>query len=276
MIMTKAGKKESVSIDKIVEWMELEIERETSVLEYMAKRIKRLAPGSLHVNPVKNDSYYRQITYLDEEKVQINLDPTKDSDWVVIKELMEKKAAIHGLPILRENTKALRQCLSRIKPYNPTSFKYGKHLGKEYYLEGDVCLSEWEDRKASQNFYFEDGLIHVTKSGDRVRSKSEVMIADTLFDNKLLFKPEPALELGDKIVYPDFEIVHPVTHKLIWWEHFGMMDDPEYSYSAMKKLTEYARNGIVLGENLIVTYETAMAPLTHEMINDRLRCYDLI
>ena len=274
--MIKIGSEKRVSLEKIAEWIEIEIKRETNVMEYIVKRIKHLAPGSLQVNAVKNDRYYRQTTYLNGKRVFINLDPSKDSDWEIIRELMEKKSAVHGLPILKKNTKALRQCLSKIKPYDPASFRYGKYLGSGYYLEGDVCLSEWEDRKASQNFYFEEGLIHTTKSGDRVRSKSEVMIADALFDSKLLFKPEPALELGDEIVYPDFEIVHPSTHKLIWWEHFGMMDDPEYAYNAMEKLVEYVENGIVLGGNLIVTYETAMAPLTHKMIDKKLRNYDLI
>ena len=267
---------ESVSIEKIARLIELEIKRETGVLEYISKRAKQLAPGSLSINAVKNDRYYQQATYLHGKKVRINLDPLKDSDREIIRELMEKKAIVHGRPILKGNITALRQCLSRIRPYDPASFRYGKYLGSEYYLEGDVCLSEWEERKSSQNFYYEEGLIHGTRSGVRVRSKSEVMIADALYDNGIKFKTEPALEVGEKIVYPDFEIVHPKAHKLIWWEHFGMMDDPEYAYNAMKKLTEYERSGIVFGENLIVTYETAMVPLTHEMINERMRHHGLI
>ena len=242
----------------------------------MIKRIKHLAPGSLTVNAVRSDRYYRQTTYLNGERVFINLNPQVDSDRVIIQELMEKKAIVHGRPILKENIAALGHCLSRIRPYDPASFKYGKYLGSEYYLEGDVCLSEWEERKSSQNFYYDEGLIHGTRSGARVRSKSEVMIADELYDNGIKFKTEPALELDGRIIYPDFEIVHPKAHKLVWWEHFGMMDDPEYAYNAMKKLTEYERNGIVFGENLIITYEMAMAPLTHEMINERMRHHGLI
>lgn len=276
MTMAKAGMEAGVSIEKIMEWMEIEIKRETRVMEYMKKRRKHLAPGSLSINAVKNDRYYRQVSYSDDGKVHINLDPSKDSDWIVIRELMEKKAVVHGWPILKENIKELRRCLSKIKPYDPASFKYGQYLGREYYLEGDVCLSEWKERKSSQNFYFEEGLIHETRSGDRVRSKSEVMIADELFDNKLLFKTEPALELGGKVVYPDFEIIHPNTHKLIWWEHFGMIDVPEYSHAAMQKLVEYERNGIIFEENLIVTYETSAAPLTRAMIRERLEYHDLI
>lgn len=61
--------------------------------------------------------------------------------------------------------------------------------------------------------------------------------------------------------YPDFTILHPLTGKEIYWEHFGKMDLPEYAKNAADKLHMYARNGIYPGDRLITTYETMEQPL---------------
>jgi len=47
------------------------------------------------------------------------------------------------------------------------------------------------------------------------------------------------------------------TGEEIYWEHEGMMDNPEYAKSAVKKIEAYEKNGIFLGENLILTFETS-------------------
>ena len=43
--MIKIGSEKRVSLEKIAEWIEIEIKRETNVMEYIVKRIKHLAPG---------------------------------------------------------------------------------------------------------------------------------------------------------------------------------------------------------------------------------------
>lgn len=66
--------------------------------------------------------------------------------------------------------------------------------------------------------------------------------------------------------YPDFTIRHPQTGKIIYWEHFGMMDNPSYCTKTFNKLNAYASQGIIPTINLITTYETQSYPINSASI----------
>ena len=71
---------------------------------------------------------------------------------------------------------------------------------------------------------------------------------------------------GVGITYPDFTILNTENRQEIYWEHLGMMDDPNYVDMAIKKINTYEQNGILLGKNLILTYETKKNPLNSKTI----------
>ena len=102
-----------------------------------------------------------------------------------------------------------------------------------------------------------------TMNGERVRSKSEVIIADALERSGIPYKYESPRELSDGgvRVYPDFTCLNLRTRKEVLWEHLGMMDNPEYASMAVKKISSYLKNGFVLGVNLIVSMECSDKPL---------------
>lgn len=97
----------------------------------------------------------------------------------------------------------------------------------------------------------------LTKKGERVRSKSEKILADTFYDMGIEYKYEcPLLLEGYGTVYPDFTLLSKRTGKEVYWEHDGRMDDPDYADKAIRKIDSYISNGIIPGDRLIVTYET--------------------
>lgn len=120
---------------------------------------------------------------------------------------------------------------------------------------------EWMFGKYEKNRNHLENLIHVTKSGYVVRSKSEMIIADALYANNIPFRYECELSLGEMTLYPDFTIINPVTEEIVYWEHFGMMDVPSYINTCFNKLNIYAQNGIIPTISLIATYETEHIPL---------------
>ena len=60
-----------------------------------------------------------------------------------------------------------------------------------------------------------------------MRSKSEAMIAMSLYVQKIPYRYECELKLGSITLFPDFTIRHPETGEIFYWEHFGMMDKPD-------------------------------------------------
>lgn len=266
-----------MSIRNIIDDLNREIEQEKKLYRLIENRRKELAAGSLEVSKKKYEKYYIQRVRISGTTKNISLDPSNDMHRSVIMELMEKKTVVHGAPILRKNIEAMEKCVAVLSPYHPTSFQYGELLGEQYYLDDDVCIKEWEKKLDNQNSAYLEYKIFDTKKGDYVRSKSEAIIADTLFDYGIKYKYEPRIIVDGKVRYPDFEVLHPVTYELNWWEHLGRLDDPVYVWNNLEKITTvYGRNGIVLGKNLILTYETSDKPLTRSAVIERLKNQGLI
>ena len=264
-----------MSIKRLKEGIYKEIQNESRLYRYMEARKGVIAPGSLYVKTGSIEPYIYQSIYDGDERYYITLDQTKDEDREVIKELMEKKTIVHGMPRLRKNIEALERCVEEIEPYSPLNYEYGNMLGKEYYLEDDVCVRDWKRKAECQNKFHPEKRIHDTKRGVRVRSKSEAMICDDLFDIGIFAKYETKLRFEGRNYYPDFEFIHPFEHKLMWWEHLGKMDDTVYVLDNIERLDVYHRNGLIWGDNLIITWETKEDPLTRRTIRARFKQYGL-
>lgn len=102
-----------------------------------------------------------------------------------------------------------------------------------------------------------------TCTGVRVRSKSEVIIADALNRAGIPFRYEyPTSVKGWGTLYPDFTCLRPSSREEIIWEHFGLMGDPDYTENAVQKISRYAASGYILGKNFIATFESGNTPLS--------------
>ncbi len=113
-----------------------------------------------------------------------------------------------------------------------------------------------------------------TIKGERVRSKSEKILADTFFHLGIEYKYECPVSLnGYGVVYPDFTFMSRKCDGILYWEHDGRMDDPKYAEKAVRKLDGYMKNGIFPGEKLIVTYETSSYPLNEKVVRKLIEKY---
>lgn len=104
--------------------------------------------------------------------------------------------------------------------------------------------------------------VYETKRGERVRSKSELNIANALAAKGIPYKYECPLILknGTKI-HPDFTVLNVKERRQIYWEHRGMMDDKDYATRSVLRIKTYMKNGIFIGHDLIITEETSANPL---------------
>lgn len=113
-----------------------------------------------------------------------------------------------------------------------------------------------------------------TEAGECVRSKSEKILADGFSRMGIPYVYEPELEFSDgSRIYPDFALLHREKRKTIYLEHFGMMDHPEYSVRAVKKMAKYTENGYHMGDTLLCTFETSESPLDMRVVEKMLKQY---
>ena len=128
-----------------------------------------------------------------------------------------------------------------------------------------------------KGFSEEDETAYYTIKGERVRSKSEKIIADELCRYQIPYKYELPVKLLHKNrilqFYPDFTALNKRTGKRWIIEHFGMMDKNSYFENAMQKLDIYEKNGILLGQDLILFHETSSSPLNTSVLRQYIEMY---
>lgn len=182
-----------------------------------------------------------------------------------LKELMQERQALTFY--LRHHSKTPCQSAQLLdSPY--------QELLSPYFAIHSVP-SSWTNSSYERNMAYPEQLIHKSISGNMVRSKSESFIDMELYLHKIPFRYECALHLGDITLYPDFTILHPVTGKIYYWEHFGMMDNPNYSKNTFSKLQLYTSFQIIPSIQLITTYETKEHPLSSDQIEQIIQNYFL-
>lgn len=160
-------------------------------------------------------------------------------------------------------------------------------------LTDEQYANRWQAASWAGRPFSPDAPLLYTARGERVRSKSEVIIADTLYRHKIPYRYEYPLPLpkctkgkvrGDSgkfpphstavtTFYPDFLCLNVRTRAEFFWEHFGLMDDPDYSKNAAGKVRLYTENGIIPGRRLIITMETQEEPLSTRVIENLIEEY---
>jgi hypothetical protein len=98
--------------------------------------------------------------------------------------------------------------------------------------------------------FLESHLIHQTRRGIAVRSKSEVIIADLLYAKDVDFDYERPLIADDgSWRAPDFTIEDDMMGTTFYWEHLGMLQRPSYRRKWEAKLEWYRSHGVVPHED---------------------------
>lgn len=190
----------------------------------------------------------------------------KDYDARLIKLLQKEISALQNYMKQTSNGRAISELYDSLCPAR-------RSLITPAILTNEQYAARWQDVSWTGRPFASDAPYICTARGERVRSKSEVIIADTLFRYNIPYRYEFPItlkrsnsddirrDLGRSItLYPDFLCLNTRTRTEFYWEHFGLMDDPAYSNNAAGKLRLYTENGILAGRNLIITMETQTEP----------------
>lgn len=94
--------------------------------------------------------------------------------------------------------------------------------------------------------YYDTKYIQVSEKGEFMISKSEVIIADKLFNNKIPYAYEAPIS-DDKgvTIHPDFTIEDNDSGITYYWEHLGLLIKDDYRSKWKIKQEWYERKGII-------------------------------
>ncbi|MBR6347776.1 MAG: hypothetical protein IKR80_02365 [Spirochaetales bacterium] len=137
-----------------------------------------------------------------------------------------------------------------------------KHTNPSMFTD-DGYAEKWQ-KAEYQNRWMKSDFSIETPRGERVRSKSEWMIASMLAEAGVPYRYEEIIALNPYVgvfLYPDFTVMNKRTRKVYYWEHFGRMDDPEYiNNSYIPKINDYYNFEFMPGEKLLMTFESGKRP----------------
>lgn len=129
-------------------------------------------------------------------------------------------------------------------------------------MSDDDYVSKWLSEEYIGKEISDSVPFYETDLKERVRSKSELTIANSLFKYGIPYRYECPLTLQNGyIIHPDFTVLNVRKRQVFYWEHRGMMDDPDYATHTVFRMKSYMNEGIILGKNLIITEETSANPL---------------
>lgn len=135
-------------------------------------------------------------------------------------------------------------------------------------------VSEWMAKEYERKPFREGAPEYYSNDSVQMRSKSEVIIAGILEKYGVPYHYEMPLRLeGVGTIYPDFTVLNVKTRTTMYWEHMGMMDNPEYQDKALERIHLYERAGLFPGIELILTHETSTRPLQTRVIERVIEKY---
>lgn len=141
-------------------------------------------------------------------------------------------------------------------------------------LSDEEFVEQWQRQEYVAKGFAINAPEYYTEKGERVRSKSEILIANILYKHGIMYRYEAPLYLNDfGIIHPDFTVLNVRERKEYYWEHMGKMDDSEYVNNALRRIEAYEKNGIWPGKNLILTYETLEHPINLKNVEQMIHVY---
>ena len=229
-------------------------------VEDITRRIEELPAERINVKE-RNGKYYY---YLDGEGVREKYLSSEESDLIL--QLVQKDYLNKVLRGAKTEQKAI---LKMLELYPETvaedvydSLSEGR---KKYATPINICddafAQKWMNTPYKRKPFKKNAPEFYTLKGERVRSKSEAMIADRLFARGIPYRYECPLKIGNRIIHPDFTILRMSDRKILYHEHCGKMGDAEYKEDMVERANNYSKAGIVLGDRLFYTFESDKVPL---------------
>jgi len=231
-------------------------------------------PGHVRIQRSgKGYQYYLRTNPKDTEGIYI-----KKKDQSIIHPILQRDYLSSILSEINAEKTALQKFISKYNSQKLIDIYESLPCQKKLYISpliesDDEYASKWAEYRYTK-MDFKDSQTLYTSNGLKVRSKSEVMIAEALTRHSIPFRYEFPLNLkGLGTVHPDFYCLNVRLRQEIPWEHFGMMNDTNYANKSTYKIEKYELNGFMPGINFIFTMETSEHPLDARLIERNIEKY---
>lgn len=231
------------------------------------KKLELLPEGRIAIKHQFNKYYYYHAGIPQRERY------LSAADTALISDLVQKDYLKRVLKQIKCELSAIEK-MQKLYPETIAEdvFDSLSDARKQYARPINVCDDAYAERWMAVPYkrkpFKKDSPEFYTLKGERVRSKSEVIIADRLRAQGIPYRYECPLKVGNRIIHPDFTILRMSDRKILYHEHCGKMNDPQYTEDLIIRAKDYNRTGIILGDKLFFTFESETTPLDMTMLDN--------
>ena len=259
---------------RIIEELMQEKERLADIVRKAERRLIKAPEGYVRIVKHRNGhQFYLRTDPKDKRGLYI---PVSQRD--IVEKLIQKK---YDMEVKEAGEKQLTVIDRFLKGYDPDQLKtlYAalSEVRRERIIPFDISDEEycriWQAFSYPAKQFAEGTPEQFTSKGECVRSKSEVMIADALYQAGIPYRYECPLEINGVTIHPDFTVLRISDRETLYWEHLGMMDNPEYAANALQRIRMYEMQDLYPGKHLIISMETSGQPINLAVIKGMIQKY---
>ena len=133
----------------------------------------------------------------------------------------------------------------------------------------DESPSEWMTSPYCANTSHMEDLIHKAARGFYCRSKSEVGVTGLYDDLGIPYHYDELLAIRMETISPDIRGIRR-DKAFIYHEHWGLQSE-DYVRRNLYRLRLYAAEGIILGQNLLITWDDEAGGLNLPLIREQIK-----
>lgn len=214
----------------------------------------------------KGKNYYYAHQYRDSETKKYVCTYIKTAEVDLARQIAERDYYSHVKKLLLKKKEQLRlldnEYDSAINDCYLSLDEGRKKLISPLIGTAEYQLTAWKNEKYDMNLSYPEGLTRQTDRGERVRSKSEELIANYLYRLRdfVDYKYERPLTLmvngKEEIIYPDFTIINLRTGEIFILEHVSRLDIQSYHDSFVWKHNAYIENGLIQNGTVLYSFES--------------------
>lgn len=238
----------------IRDYLKEELERERALFDAYKKMLPNLPEGRLETVTSKGKTYY-MVSESGERKYIGN------AEEKTVRQLKLRRFLEESMRDIAANIKRITGLLEKFRPVNPEAVigRLPKSYRADFFpdIPGfDFARSDdWDITDYPKSRRHPEQLKHTTLKGDKVRSKSELNIANMLYMKGIPYHYEEPVRLDGYTVAADFKIAVRSENRFVLLEHIGMLGDEDYEELFVRKFIGYVRCGYVPWRDVFFTFD---------------------
>ena len=234
--------------------------------QYFHNLSEQLPPGALQIRKYKGKSHFVQ-SIPDENQSGGYRRRTISDDPDTLQAFANSQYGLVGLELIEHNESVINNFFDDLIEIDHGTIldhlpRIYRTLPEDMYQKVSLddpsdpraAMRDWAEQPYTISSYRPHERNKETSRGLLVRSKSEVLFCEKLYEYDLPFRYEQELIAGKYTLAPDFTFLDNKGNEY-YVEYWGMMDDPDYIARYRWKRSKYEGIGIYEWDNLLSVFE---------------------